>query len=31
MRPHRHDLLIAAAGLLGGVLMWTLGLYTHDG
>ncbi|MEU3709647.1 sensor histidine kinase [Streptomyces catenulae] len=25
-RPHRDDVLIAAAGLLGGVLLWVLGL-----
>lgn len=30
MRPHRHDLLIAASGVLGGLLMWIFGLYTHD-
>ncbi|WP_405744595.1 histidine kinase [Streptomyces sp. NBC_01525] len=26
VRPHRDDVLIAAAGLLGGVLLWALGL-----
>ncbi|MEU6344312.1 histidine kinase [Streptomyces sp. NPDC046977] len=30
-RPHRDDVLIAAAGLVGGVLMWALGLYTYSG
>ncbi|MFF3560006.1 sensor histidine kinase [Streptomyces sp. NPDC002574] len=30
-RPHRDDVLIAAAGLAGGLLMWTLGLYTYSG
>ncbi|MGW0845588.1 sensor histidine kinase [Streptomyces sp. NPDC002787] len=33
-RPHRMDLCIAAAGLLGGLLLWGLGLTTrtaHDG
>lgn len=28
-RPHREDVLIAAAGLLGGVLLWALGLHTQ--
>ncbi|MFB7912894.1 sensor histidine kinase [Streptomyces sp. NPDC056061] len=28
-RPHRHDVLIAVIGLLGGLLMWTLGLHTQ--
>ncbi|MFE6226389.1 MULTISPECIES: histidine kinase [unclassified Streptomyces] len=27
-RPHRHDLLIALAGLSVGVLLWSFGLYT---
>ncbi|MEU3842147.1 histidine kinase [Streptomyces sp. NPDC028635] len=27
-RPHRFDVRIAVAGLLGGVAMWALGLYT---
>ncbi|MGW2557997.1 sensor histidine kinase [Streptomyces sp. NPDC001514] len=27
-RPHRDDVLIAVAGLLGGVLLWALGLHT---
>ncbi|MET9436055.1 histidine kinase [Streptomyces sp. NPDC006551] len=26
-RPHRHDLLIAAAGLACGLLLWSFGLY----
>ncbi|MGV9311993.1 sensor histidine kinase [Streptomyces sp. NPDC003691] len=26
-RPHRDDVLIAAAALFGGVLLWSLGLY----
>ncbi|MFI7098094.1 sensor histidine kinase [Streptomyces sp. NPDC050161] len=26
-RPHRDDVLIAAAGLLGGLLLWVLGLH----
>lgn len=30
-RPHREDALIAAAGLLGGVLLWALGLHTQGG
>ncbi|WP_229867298.1 sensor histidine kinase [Streptomyces gelaticus] len=25
-RPHRHDVLLAAIGLLGGLLLWSLGL-----
>ncbi|WP_259370648.1 histidine kinase [Streptomyces sp. SCUT-3] len=28
LRPHRDDVLIAAAGLLGGLVMWSLDLYT---
>lgn len=28
-RPHRHDVLIAAVGLIGGLLLWTLGLYNQ--
>ncbi|MCB5910881.1 sensor histidine kinase [Streptomyces pinistramenti] len=27
-RPHRDDVLIAAAGLLGGLLLWVLGLHS---
>ncbi|MFF9815915.1 sensor histidine kinase [Streptomyces sp. NPDC014006] len=27
-RPHRFDVYVAVAGLLGGVVMWALGLYT---
>ncbi|MFD5787859.1 sensor histidine kinase [Streptomyces sp. NPDC127037] len=30
-RPHRHDVLIAAVGLLGGVLLWLLGLRMQTG
>lgn len=30
-RPHREDVLISAAGLLGGVLLWALGLHTQGG
>lgn len=30
-RPHRDDVLIAAAGLLGGVAPWALGLHTQNG
>ncbi|MFD3524457.1 sensor histidine kinase [Streptomyces sp. NPDC058653] len=29
--PHRGDALISAAGLLGGVLLWALGLHTQGG
>ncbi|MFJ8665192.1 sensor histidine kinase [Streptomyces sp. NPDC093600] len=29
-RPHRDDLLIAAGGLLIGLLMWSFGLHTQD-
>lgn len=28
-RPHRDDVLIAAAGLLGGILLWALGARNH--
>ncbi|MGR8008253.1 sensor histidine kinase [Streptomyces hypolithicus] len=28
LRPHRDDVLIAVSGLLGGALMWGLGLHT---
>ncbi|WAP58346.1 sensor histidine kinase [Streptomyces sp. S465] len=28
-RPHRHDVLIALGGLLGGVLMWVAGLHNN--
>ncbi|MFF9345928.1 sensor histidine kinase [Streptomyces sp. NPDC014734] len=28
-RPHRHDVLIAVVGLLGGLFQWTLGLHTQ--
>ena len=28
-RPHRDDVLIAVAGFLGGLLLWSLGLDTH--
>ncbi|NML54256.1 two-component sensor histidine kinase [Streptomyces sp. R302] len=30
-RPHRHDVLIAVAGLSVGVLLWSYGLYTTGG
>lgn len=29
-RPHRHDVVIAAAGLLSGLVLWSLGLATSD-
>ncbi|MFI6288163.1 sensor histidine kinase [Streptomyces sp. NPDC051018] len=29
-RPHRDDVFIAVVGLLGGVLLWSLGLYTQQ-
>ncbi|MFI2368979.1 sensor histidine kinase [Streptomyces sp. NPDC018833] len=28
-RPHREDVLIAVVGLLGGLLLWSLGLYSQ--
>jgi signal transduction histidine kinase len=28
-RPHRDDVLIAAAGLLGGIVLWSLGLHSQ--
>lgn len=28
-RPHRDDVLIAVAGLLGGLLLWSLGVHTN--
>ncbi|MFE2179562.1 sensor histidine kinase [Streptomyces sp. NPDC059455] len=28
-RPHRHDVLIGLGGLLGGVMMWVLGLHNN--
>lgn len=28
-RPHRDDVLIAVAGFLGGLALWSLGLYTR--
>ncbi|MFJ7490094.1 sensor histidine kinase [Streptomyces sp. NPDC097727] len=28
-RPHRHDVLIAAIGLCGGLFLWLLGLHTQ--
>ncbi|AKH84914.1 chitinase [Streptomyces sp. CNQ-509] len=31
LRPHRDDVLIAVAGLLGGVALWALGLHTQGG
>lgn len=30
-RPHREDVVISAAGLLGGVLLWALGLHSQGG
>ncbi|MEU2261662.1 histidine kinase [Streptomyces sp. NPDC019645] len=30
-RPHRDDVLIAVAGLAGGLLLWSLGLHTTEG
>ncbi|MET4922799.1 histidine kinase [Streptomyces sp. PSRA5] len=30
-RPPREDVLIGAAGLLGGLLLWSLGLHTQGG
>ncbi|MGW7365494.1 sensor histidine kinase [Streptomyces sp. NPDC054841] len=30
-RPHRQDAFFAAAGLAGGVLLWSLGLHTTTG
>jgi signal transduction histidine kinase len=30
-RPHRDDVLIAVTGVLGGLLLWALGLDTHPG
>ncbi|MFD7259679.1 sensor histidine kinase [Streptomyces sp. NPDC059874] len=27
-RPHRHDVLLAVTGVLAGLLLWSLGLYT---
>ncbi|MCZ4124893.1 sensor histidine kinase [Streptomyces sp. H39-S7] len=30
-RPHPVDVRIAAAGLLGGLVMWSFGLYTYSG
>jgi signal transduction histidine kinase len=29
LRPHRDDVLIAAAGLVGGLVLWSLGLHTQ--
>ncbi|MEI7034693.1 sensor histidine kinase [Streptomyces pratensis] len=31
LRPHRHDAALAASGLLGGLLLWRLGLPTQGG
>ncbi|MET9361337.1 histidine kinase [Streptomyces sp. NPDC006632] len=30
-RPHRDDVLIAVAGLLGGLALWAVGLHTQGG
>ncbi|WP_405190089.1 histidine kinase [Streptomyces anulatus] len=30
-RPHRDDAVLAACGLLGGLLLWLLGLHTQGG
>ncbi|MFD3546239.1 sensor histidine kinase [Streptomyces sp. NPDC058655] len=30
-RPHRHDVLLAAAGVLAGLVMWSLGVYESAG
>ena len=30
-RPHRDDVFIAATGLAGGLLLWSLGLHTNNG
>jgi signal transduction histidine kinase len=30
-RPHRHDALISCAGLLGGLVLWAVGLHTQSG
>ncbi|WP_405691815.1 sensor histidine kinase [Streptomyces sp. NBC_00057] len=29
-RPHRHDVLIAATGLFGGLFLWSLGLHMQS-
>lgn len=31
LRPHRHDLLIAVAGLAGGLALWATGLHPQAG
>ncbi|MEV3894524.1 sensor histidine kinase [Streptomyces anulatus] len=31
IRPHRDDTVLAASGLLGGLLLWLLGLHTQGG
>ncbi|MFJ8402225.1 sensor histidine kinase [Streptomyces microflavus] len=31
IRPHRDDVALAVSGLLGGVLLWLLGLHTQAG
>ncbi|MER6911731.1 histidine kinase [Streptomyces sp. NPDC000594] len=28
-RPHRHDVVLAVSAFLGGLLLWSLGLYTQ--
>ncbi|MFJ1596877.1 sensor histidine kinase [Streptomyces sp. NPDC088261] len=30
LRPHRDDVLIAAAGLVGGVVLWAAGVFTQE-
>ncbi|MDQ0793961.1 sensor histidine kinase [Streptomyces sp. B1I3] len=30
-RPHRHDVLIAVTGLVGGLALWAAGLHTQGG
>ncbi|WP_069170669.1 sensor histidine kinase [Streptomyces griseus] len=30
-RPHRHDVLLAATGLAGGLLLWLVGLHLQNG
>lgn len=30
LRPHRHDVILAVAGLLVGLVMWSLGIYSSS-